>query len=565
MSANIDLLIDSNGTGLISGGSAPGNALPVLTRNDTYNFRLRVMNAPQGVAPADIDLSGSTLKLGIGTIDAEPTSGNFQLTLAGPVTSGNIPYNATTTQLFNAISGIAGAATVELYGTDGSSWLITAATNNTALSFAGVPFTLFPTSSVLVNTRRNPDTNSKAQQTVTLKRSPAVYTDSFSSASTAGVISLTKTQDGDSATNKNETYKLTVGPDAVGGSFVLAYGANAATAVAVGSDAATVQAAIASVTGIGSGNLIVAGLSNDQGYSLTFVNELGQQNVTTALTLDSSGVYYAPWKVATVTMGTAELDALFVEDDSATTITPTLEIELSTSGNPKTILQSPITIRRDLIVQGSSIPSPQASYYTKSESDNKFVEDLTTGAAGSINATNFKLEDSSSADSLDWQNRRLYDGSTERLRWTGGLSFYGASAIAKPTGSNLINSVSNLGLLSYSTPTQANVVSNLVTAGILSPSATYGVLPSSIHTLTTTASLDFGTFGAHDTIYQNVTVTGAATNDVVLIGLPNTVCLGLVYSGHVIAANTVCVGGHNTDNTTLNSVAQTFRITVIGY
>lgn len=545
MSANIDILVDSNGTGLISGGSAPGASLPTLTRNDIYNFRLRVMNAQQGQAPVDIDTTGATLKLAIGTIDAEPTSGEFQLTLAGPVTSGNIPYNATTTQLFNAISGIAGAANVQTYGTDGSSWLITAATNNTALSFGGVSYTLFPTSSVLINTRRNPDSNSKAQQTITLKRSPAVYADSFVPASTAGVVSLTKIQDGDSATNKNETYKLSIGSDAVAGSFVLAYGSNAATALDIGSTAAQVQSAIASVTGIGSGNLAVSQLTNNQGYSLTFVNALGQRNVTTALTLDASGVYYAPYRVATVTMGTAELDALFIEDDNSTTIEPTLEIEITSSGNPKTLFQGPVTVRRDLISQGASVPSPQASYYTKAEADNKFVEDATSGTAGSIDAANFKLKDSAGTDSLDWGARKLFDGSTEYIRWDNGLGFFGNSAVTQPSGTNAI--------------------SNVISTGLIADSATYGVLPGSIKTLTTTASIYFGQVNSNTTNSVSVVVTGCALNDIVLIGLPSSIDNGLAFSAHVTTANGLEIDCINATNGNITPTTATYRITVIGY
>lgn len=117
-------------------------------------------------------------------------------------------------------------------------------------------------------------------------------------------------------------------------------------------------------------------------------------------------------------------------------------------------------------------------------------------------------------------------------------------------------------------PNQANVVTALRDCGLLAggPSvSTFGVLPLSPRTLTTTASINFGSFGAHDTLYSNVVVTGAAVNDIVLLGLPSVVCQGLVYQGNVISANTVCVGASNTDNQAVDSTSQTFRITVIGY
>jgi len=55
----------------------------------------------------DLDLTGSSVKLGIGGIDADPTDGQFKLVL-NSVTSNAISFNATPAQVYTAISGIAG-------------------------------------------------------------------------------------------------------------------------------------------------------------------------------------------------------------------------------------------------------------------------------------------------------------------------------------------------------------------------------------------------------------------------------------------------------------------------
>jgi len=540
MATNIDFNLDSKGNGLLSGGSARASRIPTLYRNDVYDFRVRILDQDAGGIRSDATLSSPAFKVGIGGLNSVPTDGEFRLTLSGPVTSSAIPYNATTTQVLNAVSGIAGNVTVTTFGSEDSSWIITAATNNTALSFGGVAYTLFPISSVLVNTRRDPGTDIKAQQVIQLKRNPAVYADSFSAASTAGIVSLSKIQDGDSSTNKNESYLLKIGSDAVGGGYVLNYGTNSTTAIPIEATATSLNDALSAVTGIGSGNISVESGENFKEYAISFVRTLGNTNITTALTLDASGVIFAKFYKTTVTMGTSGIDQLFSEEGTDR-ITTTLEIEIADSGKTQTLLQSPISVNRDLITAGAAVPSPQASYYTKAEVDSGFV----AISSGNVDSTNRILNDSDTDDSVNWQTRKLLKGSAEYLRWDSGIGFFGSSAVSQPSGTN--------------------AVANVISTGLIANSSTYGVLPFSVRTLTTTASLNFGTFGSHDTIYSNVTVTGAAVNDIVLLGLPNTVCLGLVYSGHVIAANTVCVGGHNTDNTTLNSVTQTFRITVIGY
>lgn len=532
MSATLDFFLDSNGKGALNGGSVAAGAFPTFYRNDNYKVRVRVVDTASG---ADAVLNSPSFKLGIGEIDKAPSSGAFQLTLAGPVTSGNIPYNATTTQVLNAVSGIAGNVTVTTYGTGGNGWVIQAVTNGSALSFGGVPYTLFPTSSVLISTKRNPGTDIKAEQIIQAVRSPVVFSDSFTSSSVTTDVSLTKTQDGSgSPTFKNETYLLKVGALAQGGGIVLGYGANSTTGVPVGSDPDVFAAALGAVTGIGLGNVSVESNGARSEYTISFVRALGLQDVTTALTLDTGGIIFAKLYETTVTMATSELDNVFGETD-LTAKTLTLEIELTSSGNKTTLLQKPITVRRDLISTGAAVPSPQASFYTKAEADALFVEDSTAN----VDAANRKLKDSAGNTVINYGTGAISDATSTCL------GFFGASPIGRPSGTN--------------------AVSNVISLGLIASSSTYGVLPSTVRTLTTTASLDFGSISQHDAHFANVTVTGAAANDIVLLGLPTVVCAPLVYNANVIAANTVCVGARNTDNNTVNSTAGTFRITVIGY
>ena len=191
------------------------------------------------------------------------------------------------------------------------------------------------------------------------------------------------------------------------------------------------------------------------------------------------------------------------------------------------------------------MPAAQASYYAKSEADALFVEDASTGAAGSVDATNRKVKDSAGTDSIDWQNRKLYDGSVEYLRWDNGLGFFNNAAVSQPSG--------------------VNVVSNVISLGLIASSSTYGVLPGSIYTVTTLASVSFGSVNGSDQHYRDVVVTGANNNNIVLIGLPNAVSGGAVIQGVAYKANTVCLSCTNCDNVTINVPSADYRITVIGY
>ena len=545
MAQSLDLYIDTSRGELLSSGSAVNGGLPSLTRNDSYNLRVRLRERDSGGFLRDLNTSGISVKLGIGGIEDSPTDGQFKLTL-GAVTSTAISFNATTTQVYNAISAIAGAGVgVTTFGSiTVGAYLITSATANTALSFGGDAFTLFPSSSVLVNTRRNPATGVAAQQVIKLVRNPAVYADTFTASPTAGVVALTLLQEGSST--KNETYNLSIGPDAEGGSVVLNFGTNSTTAIPIAATAASYVEALNAVTGIGAGNISVdVGNGN---FSISFVRNLGLQNVATALTLDASGVIFGTFLQSTVTLNTSGIDELFAESGTDT-ITPTLEVEINQSGTPKTILQSEVTVRKDLITTGSAVPAAQASYLTAAESFAAFVANSTTG----VNSTARSLADSSAVTSVAFGARTLNNSSgTAVVSYGAGLSFantplgfYGATVTAQPVN--------------------INVVSGLINVGLIASGATYGVLPQSPRTVTTLASVTFGTLAGNDQHYRDVVVTGAEVNDIVLIGLPSAVSAGIVIQGIAYKANTVCLSAIHADTGSVDLNTATYRITVIGY
>jgi len=545
MSQAIDFYIDVGSGQLIAAGASATGSLPTFTRNDVYKFRVRLQERDQNNFLRDIDTTGTAVKIGVGVLEDGPSQGQFKLVL-NSVTSSAIDYNSNATSLasniYSAVSN--NVSTVVQFGSEPNSFILTATGTNTAMSFGGDSFTLFPTTAVLISTRRNQAPNVQSQQIIKLRRNPAVYADTFVASSTAGVVSLTKLQDGDSATNKNETYKLSVGRDAEGGGVVLNYGTNSTTAIQIGASAASFAEALSAITGIGANNISVESANNLGDYTISFVKALGNTNITTALTLDASNVVFAKFLESTTTFATTELDEIFATDGTST-ITPTLEIEITKNGAPKTIYQNSISVRKDLITTGAAVPAAQASYYTKAEADAVFVEDLTTGAAGSVDAANRRLRDSGGTDSINWNTRKLLDGSTEYIRWDDGLGFFNNSAISQPSGTN--------------------AVSNVISLGLIASSSTYGVLPGSVRTLATTASLNFGTIPSNNTTPRQVTMTGSAINDIVMVGAPGDFVAGLSLYAHVVTANTVEIDVVNATNGSIATVTGTYRLLVIGY
>jgi hypothetical protein len=472
-----------------------------------------------------------------------PTDGAFKLICNG-TTSSSIAYNATAISVYNAISN--NVSTVSLYGSGSyGSYLLTATQPNTAMSFGSDSFTLFPASSVIVNTRRNPATGINAQQVVKLVRDPIVYADTFINTSTAGQIVLSKISDG--GTGQNETYDLSFGQEIVGGLYSLNWGGTSTTGIAPFASAITVQTAISSGINTITSNISVQD-NGKGGYTIQFTGRLAQTNVTTELLLDASGINFLPLKQTTLSINTAGVEDAFALSGEDT-ITPTIEIEITQNGTPKTIYQGNVTIRKDLITAGAVVPGAQASYYTKAEADALFVEDSATN----VDATNRTLIDSSGQAAYDYQARLFGNSSSQQVidhsvglaHANVPLGFYGTTITARPA--------------------DINVVSGLINVGLIASGTTYGVLPQSPRTVTTLTSVTFGTLAGNDQHYRDVVVTGAAVNDIVLIGLPSAVSSGIVIQGVVYQANTVCLSATHADTGSVGLNTATYRITVIGY
>jgi hypothetical protein len=250
----------------------------------------------------------------------------------------------------------------------------------------------------------------------------------------------------------------------------------------------------------------------------------------------------------TLTINTAEVEDAFA-DTTENTITPTLEIELTQGGTPKTVYQSNVTIRKDLITAGSTVPGARDSYYTKSEANALFVEDSTFG----VSPADGVLYDSSGIASVGWKDRSLIDtGYNPVLDYNYGIAFTTAQM------GFFYNTITTQ-------PNNINVVSGLINLGLIASGATYGVLPQSTETLTATTSLNFGTVAANSSNSITVSIAGAALNDIVMLGVPSAVSEGLTFFGHVVTAGQVHVDAVNATGSGKTQSAVTFRITVIGY
>lgn len=567
------ILIDVDAKRLLANRFGGVGSLPNFDRGDSPSFEIGFLKY-NGIQYDFVDYSSSSIKFGIGSTAATPSEGQFKLTWNG-VTSNAITYNSTTAEIQTALAPAVSASIATISGVD-SAWLITMTTAGvfagTTAGLGGDAFNLYPESSVLINTAREPSPNVSMRQIVRLLQTPAVFQDSWVNSQTTGGATITLTQEGSGA--QSETYSLLIDDSVYAGQYNLIFG-NQAVGVAFNANASQIQNELAKLTSIGTyldANGITqpnVRVSGDNGkFGISFVGDLAQTNITTALSVNDSALFRPPYKTAVVTLGTSQIENLL--NSNVTDLS--LEIEIVENGKSNTVLRQDIEFNRnDLIITGSAIPADQAGYYTKAEADALFVEDSTSN----VDATNRRLKNSGGTTIVDY-GAALFGASgmvnlsasavtiggypvyvnssitaTGAVSFgggmavSGGLGFYGTTPVAKPSGSNAI--------------------SNVISLGLIASSSTYGIFPSSTRTLTTTASIYFGQVNSNETNSVSVVVTGCSINDIVLIGLPSTINNGLGFSGHVTTANGLEIDCINATNGNITPATATYRITVIGY
>lgn len=365
-----------------------------------------------------------TMSVAVGDPYLVPVRGEFLLG-NGTATASAIPYNATTTQLKNAVSAVYGNVTVATYGPAlTAGYIVTAATVNTALTINGLSQSLAPSAVVDVLELTPPSAAVTAQKIVRLRCSPYVSATTYFSAVTYESTSVTFL----GTSNNQQVYRIntatgaklipemwflsislngavTSGP--VGGGMISSLAQPVARLSDPGGGVPGLisQTLMQSYTSTGGGPLLITTTKPELNlpripnrfwyasvtpYARTFKGEDGRSlsytvsfeerplygaaatffysasteidalgnfvvrlstkfpGVTASLNFNSayagSAAYFT---LPPVTMASAALDEAFVSARK-TTITPTLEITMEEAGSKTVLLQSPVTLRRQI-------------------------------------------------------------------------------------------------------------------------------------------------------------------------------------------------------------------------
>jgi hypothetical protein len=406
-----------------------------LVRNDVTGISLRVVQpaTTAGQVWDDVDLSGSSVVLGIGEYDRVPTSGGFTLTYGANTTS-TLAYDATAVEVsiaLNSLASVVSAGGLTVISGGQGVFLITFLVAGVRTLIINNTNTLNPASQVIVSRVITGDGGTAEMQVMRLVASLYAQCTSWAAFPGAGAV-VTQLAPGSGSTNNVQSVALTPAPYA--GSFQITTALLTTSALAYNATAAQVQAAL----NTGGNNYVVVGNAGGP-WTITAV----ATGIGTAYQVTTAGLIVPTGLTGTLTLSTLPLMERFAsgtEDE----ITLVLEVQVTTGGDVATILQVPVLVSKDVIDFASLAPIPIADNYAlraQTVYSSPLVTSLATLAAlptvpgtagaqavgtlcafvagtGSASTLSiWQLQASTAATGSSVQRPADYDGATNQLVW----------------------------------------------------------------------------------------------------------------------------------------------------
>jgi hypothetical protein len=314
-----------------------------------------------------LNFSGSSIKLALGQIGLKPVAGTFRLSFDGDTTV-DIAYGATPAVVetaLNALPSISSVGGVTVSGEAGGPWQITFNSVGPRPLIGGNGDKLTPLSGVKIVTEQEGSPSLREIVVVRLLQNPVAVCLDFDPLPSAAAQVVTQVEGSNST---NEVQLITLNPKPYGGTFSLSFLLQTTTQLPYYASAAAVQAALESLSSIDAGNVLVSG--NDGGpWTVEFVGDRGLANQP-AISVNTSGLLVPIGFSGLFSVNSAAADRLA----GSAPVTATLELEVTPSdGNAFTPLQRSVILAPALIDGPIVEPIPRDEFYTKTESDVRFI------------------------------------------------------------------------------------------------------------------------------------------------------------------------------------------------
>ena len=201
-----DLFIDTTNRRLATSlTNFTPSAPPRFVKGDNGPINLYFLEATGNISTpfSVVDMTGSSVKFGVGTRTGVPTSGTFTLSFGGE-TSGAIGFSATAgaiSSALNSLSAITSIGKVSVDGSMGSNFIISFNSAGTRSAITADVSHLIPTASALIDERLAGDATTAEIQELQLRLAPAAYQPTWTDVGTAVTTTIQTTITGNAYTN----------------------------------------------------------------------------------------------------------------------------------------------------------------------------------------------------------------------------------------------------------------------------------------------------------------------------------------------------------------------------
>jgi hypothetical protein len=194
---------------------------PRFIKGDNGEINLYFLEATGNVsAPFNVvDMTGTTVKFGVGTRTGVPASGTFTLSFGGE-TSGAIAFSATAgaiSSALNSLSAITSIGKVSVDGTMATNFVISFNSAGTRSAITANVARLIPETSALIDERLAGNATTAEIQELQLRLAPAVYQPTWTDLGTALTVSVATTLTG--STLQNEVQRISFSRPPYQGSY----------------------------------------------------------------------------------------------------------------------------------------------------------------------------------------------------------------------------------------------------------------------------------------------------------------------------------------------------------
>ena len=357
-SRELNLVIDQDSGKLLESFTSTKSAhAPRFVLGDSVPVNVRVVTADPDSTWQEVDLTGQSLRVAIGTPSTQPTGGTFAITYGGDETTA-LAYNASAAVVqtaVNLLASVISAGDVTVTKSINGAYRISFDAVGARTAITTDNTNLYPSTESQAAVATEGDGSTREVVILKLETQPAVYSE-FTAALDSASATIATVREGASGVTDIQTFTLSPAP--YGGTYAITIGSEKTGAIAWDAAASAIETAIDSLASIGAGKSTVSG--SFPSFTVEFDASLADVD---QMTLDASGLTVPTGRKGTLnTNSTGIIDLL----DGAARVTATLEVEVydTTAATSFTVLQASCDVFDDVIGNTPSSQTTGPTYLT---------------------------------------------------------------------------------------------------------------------------------------------------------------------------------------------------------